>query len=359
MIRTTLAAPLLLLLAALPSAAAEVRDPAGMFSPAAVRKADTTLERLEREQRVPVLIETVESLREAATPEEQKRWASENKNRVIELLAERRDRDWGNHGVYILLSKRDHVISNVLVKGSLAGRLDASRRKAVRDAFIGPFRDERFDEGLTAGVQALESALSSSQARGGGASPLPGPRGGVPRNNPPAPVPAPAPRKPASSLPAWLIPVGLLLLVFFGFRILRGLLGGGRAPMGPGGVPGGYGRGFPGGGYGPGGGGGGGGFWSGMFGGMAGSVLGNWGYDRFGRSHGQDATTGAGETYGTGGESYAPPDSGGALGGDDNAGQGSSWDTGGGSPGDWLGGGDAGGGGDWGGGGGGGGGSDW
>ncbi len=42
--------------------AASVRDQAGMFSPAAVRQADTELLRIERETQLPTTLETIESL---------------------------------------------------------------------------------------------------------------------------------------------------------------------------------------------------------------------------------------------------------------------------------------------------------
>ena len=117
---------------------------------------------------MPVRIETVESLSDAG-----ERVA--DPKRVVNQVAERKARQWGRKGVFILLSEQEHVISNVLVHSSLANRLDEPRRRAIRDAFIGPFREKRFNDGLLAGVAALEEALKSSRARGGAAgSPLPG-----------------------------------------------------------------------------------------------------------------------------------------------------------------------------------------
>ena len=42
--------------------AAEVRDRAGVFTPEAVRKAETVLDRIERRTKIPVVIETIESI---------------------------------------------------------------------------------------------------------------------------------------------------------------------------------------------------------------------------------------------------------------------------------------------------------
>ena len=58
--------PLLFLALALPAVsrveASEIRDRAGMFSPEAVKKAQTELDRLERKTRIPVVIETIDSI---------------------------------------------------------------------------------------------------------------------------------------------------------------------------------------------------------------------------------------------------------------------------------------------------------
>ena len=58
--------PLLLLALALPAVsrveASEIRDRAGMFSPEAVKKAQAELDRIERKTRIPVVIETIDSI---------------------------------------------------------------------------------------------------------------------------------------------------------------------------------------------------------------------------------------------------------------------------------------------------------
>ncbi len=60
--RWLLALPALLIATSGAALASEIRDKAGMFGAEAVRKAQTELDRIEREYQVPVTIETVESL---------------------------------------------------------------------------------------------------------------------------------------------------------------------------------------------------------------------------------------------------------------------------------------------------------
>ncbi len=324
-----------------------VRDRAHMFSPEAVKKAEAELDRLERSTHIPVVIETVEALPEGGSAAEKKR--------AIDALAVKRDKAIRDEGIYLLISKDDHLISHVLVRQRIADLMPIEKRDAIRDAFIEAFKKRDFDGGLARGVQAIERALEGASA-GHKAAQAPG---GLP-------VAARARGGGQSTMGTFL----LIILGIFGVLLVLRLLGGlfGRAGgagypnqmggmgmqrpgMGPGG-PGYYGGG---GGYG----GRGGGFLSGMLGGLGGAVAGNWLYDQFSGRHGNvnsaDAAHSGDYVSGT-------PDQGGdaIVGADDDPGGGASWDdagptdTGGG---DWGGGGGdwGGGGGDWGGGGGG----DW
>lgn len=121
-----------------------IRDEAGMFDPDVVRKAQRALEQLEREARIPVIIETVESLR----------------GESIREAALQRARRSGGHGVYILIARRDREISPPLYRRELEDRLPEPRRVAIRQAFIEAFQKGEFDRGLEQGVAALRAALA-------------------------------------------------------------------------------------------------------------------------------------------------------------------------------------------------------
>ncbi|HWE40128.1 MAG TPA: TPM domain-containing protein [Isosphaeraceae bacterium] len=378
--RRLLALPLALGLglAALPAAApaSEVRDAGHLFSPEAVHKAQEQLDRIERAHKIPVTIETIPSLRGAVTEEEYARWKGKKPVEVINLLAERTDREAGGKGVYILIDKKEHVLSNVLIPNRLERRLTRSKRAEIREAITDEFKKKDFDGGLLRGVKRIGQALDETRgesARAGGVGP-------VARRVPPAgpgagprPVPQAPNAKGSSGMSAFIIIILVILAVVIGLRLLGSLFGAGRSGYagpqrmgGPGGPPG-VGPGAPGpgyGGYGYGGGyggGRGGGFFSSLFGGMGGALAGNWLYDQFSGRHGGGTTP---TTYNEPGYTPAAPEPapGGdeIVGADDNGGQGGDWgggDAGGG--GDWGGGDAGGGGGDWGGGDVGGGGGDW
>jgi uncharacterized membrane protein YgcG len=331
---------------ATPAPAASVRDRAHMFSAEAVKKAQAQLDRIEQASHVPIVIETIESVSEGGSPAAKKR--------AIEDLAVKRDKAIRDEGLYLLISRDDHLISHVLIRERLADLVPIEKRDAIREAFIGRFHERDFDGGLLKGVEAIEHTLEGASV-------------GHKAAHAPMGLPLAAkPRGGQSTMGTFLLIILGIFGVLLVLRLLGGLFGrsagagytnqmGGmgmpRPGMGPGG-PGYYG--------GPGYGGRGGGFFSGMLGGIGGAFAGNWLYDQFSGRHGGINSA---DAVHSGDYASGSPDQGGdaIVGADDDPGGGASWDdagtadTGGG---DWGGGGGdwgGGGGGDWGGGGGG----DW
>jgi uncharacterized protein len=279
--------------------AATIRDQAGMFSPEAVSQASARLERTERESRMPVTIETVDSL---------------NGESIDQAVIDHAKRA-GARGLYFLIAKREHRIEGA-VSPEFRRVFSTNRILGIRRAFAERMKAGDADGALEASAAAIGREVSQARA----AAPVPG----VPQR-----------ARPRSSGLGSLLTIGLLIVGgLFLFRLLGNLFGARRGYGAPGQMGG------PG--YGPGYGGGGGGFMSSMFGGIGGALAGNWLYDQFsGRHHGGSTDS---TSYGDQGVSDA--------GGD--------WATPGDGGGDWGGGGgDVGGGGDWGGGGGDGGGGDW
>jgi uncharacterized protein GlcG (DUF336 family) len=123
-----------------------IRDSAGLFSKEALRQAEAELQKVERSTRIPVVVETVESLR----------------GEPIEEEAMKRARQLGSGGVYILMSKDDHKLSSILIRRQLADRLPEAKRGAIRDAIVEDFRKRAFDAGLLRGVQMITESLVST-----------------------------------------------------------------------------------------------------------------------------------------------------------------------------------------------------
>ncbi len=287
---------LVLLIGATSALASEVRDGANLFSPKAIRQAQATLNEIETRYRVPVVIETIDTLG----------------GRSLVTVAKEHAARSGSAQVYVLIPKLEHKVK-VLERNHVLG---ANGVGAVEAVFVDHFKQADFDGGLIGGAKAIGGDVALARASAPKTQKGPG-------------VPA---ARGSGGLGILLVIGAVILGVLILMRVLGGAMGGGRG--GYGGAPG-YGGGY---------GGGGGGFFSSLLGGIGGAMAGNWLYDQMGgrhRGYSQGDTTN--------------PEPGATQGGDWGNGGDGGWsggDTGGG---DWGGGTDVRGGGDWGGGGGG----DW
>ena len=61
---------------------------------------------------------------------------------AIDVLAKERDKAIRDEGIYLLISKRDHVMSHVLIRERLADVLPIGKRDAIRDAFVEEFKKD-------------------------------------------------------------------------------------------------------------------------------------------------------------------------------------------------------------------------
>jgi uncharacterized protein len=277
--------------------AAEIRDRAGLFSPAAIREAEVTLEMVERELGTPSLIETAPSLQ----------------GESITDSALRHARSWGRKGVYVLIAKKEHKI-DVRDYQSFLG---SKRNLAIRDAFVEGLKRGDYDAALLGGTNQIAREVKSVggfAAAANGVAPAPGRRG--------LPAPQRAPERSSGMSILLLLGVGIIAMI-----VLSRLFASRRAHQHPG-VPG-YGPGAGAPGYGM----GGGGFWSGLFGGLGGAMAGNWLYDQMtGRHHHHDPSPGhdpghatAGDDWGGAGDAGADWGGAGDAGGDWGGGDGGSW----------------------------------
>jgi hypothetical protein len=315
-LRWLLAVPLLLTISSGLARASEVIDGAGLFSAAAIRQAEATLDRAEKSTGHAVVIETIESLGGQSIQE-------------AERAGERRH---ANAAIYVLIVKKESKYRLV----EHPARLSRPMVNEVDEAFLDRLKKHDFDGALTQGSEKLASAVTTVSAarRGGNANPP------LNRNAPPA-----ANKGSGSPLPFLLTIGAIVIVVLLVVRLLGAMAGRGQGGMAGGGMRPGMGGGYGAPGYG---GGGGGGFFSSMMGGIGGAMAGNWLYDQFrGGRHGGGYDSGnaggAADDAGAANDPGWTETGGGDFGGGGDAGGGGGGDWGGGGGGDWGGGG----GGDW------------
>ncbi len=304
----------------------EVRDAAGIFSAAAVKDADETVRRIQRDYRKELLIETFAAVPESRTEEYAKNREEFFNNFVRErAMAARLD------GIYVLIMKEQppHRYRIQVGVGQVTRQraFTLSDRDALVKTFQSSFREDKFDEALRNGVALVERTLQSNlQGPVATKSNASGLR--VDRE-----ASAPGYRSSSSSIGSIVV---LVLFIFIGvlvvgfiIRLLRGAMGGTPGLGGAGGMGGGMGYG-----------GGGGGFFSSLLGGIGGAMAGSWLYDRLFSN-----TAHADDVHSSSSDAGVPSDFGrdfSSSGGDVDV---SGGDFGGGGGGDFGGGGDSGGGG--------------
>ena len=80
-------------------------------------------------------------------------------------MALKRDQQIHDEGLYILISKRERVISDVLVRQRYAALLPLEKRDAIRHAFISELQKTRnYDGGLEKTVDTIERFLLKAEA---------------------------------------------------------------------------------------------------------------------------------------------------------------------------------------------------
>ena len=339
---------------------ADVRDGAGFFSPATVEQANRQIADINGKYGKDVVIETYPALPANLAPQleslgQERFYANWLRDRAAQL---------GLDGVLVLITRQPAYIQVGQGGDTARAAFTADDRNRLRDGLVSTFRQRQYDDGLLRAVAFVDRTMAShapSVGAGTGAAVVPGaqPAGGrdatVPAQRPAtADQPAPQPQGRGGGFSIW----SLLIwgaIIFFGIRVIRGLMARRRAASMPPPMPGGYpNRQYPAGhpqygdqhpqqpGYPQRG-----GFGTGMGGGLLGGLAGGWLYDRvFRGNHGRDAGWSSTDPNRNPDQAQPGVSGGGGVFAGDDRGQdfgssGGSFDTGGGDSG---GGGDAGGG---------------
>jgi glc operon protein GlcG len=124
-----------------------IRDEASLFSTGAREKALGSLEKVEKELHVPVLIETVDSL----------------SGESVSKAAIRTAMQWGHPGIVVYIPKKETKVE-IRVYRTVESAVSAGAREKISNAFVSEFRKQQFDAGLLAGVTAIQDVLTEAAA---------------------------------------------------------------------------------------------------------------------------------------------------------------------------------------------------
>ncbi len=127
-----------------PTLNSRIRDEANLFSEKAVERAESELQDIERKYGTAVVVETVDTL------------AGES----VDALALDHARRSGSQGIYILIAKKEHKISDLLVSRRFLSRIDEAERREVRETFESRFRNKDFDGGLLKAVATIRLVVA-------------------------------------------------------------------------------------------------------------------------------------------------------------------------------------------------------
>lgn len=119
-------------------------DSAHMIDPTLARHIDSDLEFEAQRSKVPILIETVESLG----------------GQTIQDVVKNKSFAPGTDGIYVLLAKKDRKIE-VHVAFRFQNLIDDAEQKAIRQAFIEGLRRDGAEAGISQGVRAITRVLRS------------------------------------------------------------------------------------------------------------------------------------------------------------------------------------------------------
>jgi hypothetical protein len=122
-----------------------VHDHGRLFSDDAERRSHVALRRIQRDHRVPVVIETFGSL----------------EGRAIGDVARRRPRPLSDDGIYILMVGEGRDVAVRFFRDESGGRRTDAEQAAIREAFLVPLRAGDADGSLEQGIRSVETMVAA------------------------------------------------------------------------------------------------------------------------------------------------------------------------------------------------------
>jgi uncharacterized membrane protein YgcG len=138
-----------------------VKDEGKFFSAEGLEKANKKIRQIYEGSGCDVVVETVP----AVPADLEAKFKELGRDKFFLEWAEKRTKELGVNGVYVLICKSPGRIE-VGLTGPASRRLfGAGDRREITNKLLGPFREKKFDEGLTAALDFIEARVKKGGAR--------------------------------------------------------------------------------------------------------------------------------------------------------------------------------------------------
>jgi uncharacterized protein len=135
-----------------------VKDEGKFFSPEALEKANKKIRQLYTDFGCDVVVETVPAI----PADLEAKYKELGRDKFFLEWARKRAGELGVNGVYILVCKSPGRVEVGISGPTGKRRFAGGDRERIVNKMLGPFRDKKFDEGLTAALDFIETTLKAA-----------------------------------------------------------------------------------------------------------------------------------------------------------------------------------------------------
>ena len=136
-----------------------VKDEGKFFSAEALEKANKKIRQIYTDFACDVVVETVP----AVPADMEAKYKELGRDKFFLEWAQKRAKEIGVNGVYVLVCKSPGRVEVFLSGPTGKRRFAEGDRDRIVNKMLGPFRDKKFDEGLTAALDFIETTLKAAR----------------------------------------------------------------------------------------------------------------------------------------------------------------------------------------------------
>jgi hypothetical protein len=135
-----------------------IKDDGKFFKPETLEKANKKIREIYEKYKKDVVVETITSL----SADQETKLKEEGREKFFAKLALDRARALGVNGIYIILSKKPTHLQVHMDPGTQKRAFTTANRRTLIDKIVALFKEEKFDDGLLAGLDFIDSTLKAN-----------------------------------------------------------------------------------------------------------------------------------------------------------------------------------------------------